>query len=412
MLLPLILILFALLAAAVLAYGTEPHWASFGPHGLDLILWSRRLEWPLIVTALLLCAGLLVVVISAKRRVYWLIGLLPVLALFYHRFTAGPARGLICVADPPFVAADKLTSLPPDDLVVGLMLNDEPFAFPCSELFRAPVVVRTGRAKPVLLLWSANANRALAFTTDRDLRVEDLEIISSPDNALLIYNTRLGQFINGLTGKTNKGETPTGLHESLPVAKMPWHRWKAQHPDTQVMALPTVPGDFAKPLPEREVLPNKDTNDRPITFVATTQPIAIPTEMVNEKPLNLTIGKSSLLLVRINGQVRAFNRELPGDLILRFTPTTDAKHPAVAWLDSDTHSEWNTRGEWILGPADLHGTALAPIPVEDNLYWNLMKFWYPDLHMATPMELAAATAGPPVHTRDKSTPVHRKTRAQ
>jgi hypothetical protein len=408
MLLPLALIFFALLAAAVVAYGTEPIWASFGPHGLDLILWSRRLEWPLIATTILLCGGLLLVVISAKRRIWWLIALLPILALFYHRFTAGPARGLSTVADPPFVAAEKLPSLSPNALIVGLIFNGQPVAFPCSELFRAPVVIRTGREKPVVLFWSAFANRALAFTTDRDVKAEDLEIISSPGNALVVYNTRLGQFINGLTGKTFKGETPTGFHESLQIVKTTWQRWKSEHPDTQVMSITPVDGAFNKAVLPRHKMPGVDLADiRTICVVATTQPIAVPSDLVTEKPLNLTIGKTALMLVRVNGIVRAFNRELPGDLVPRFFTFADPKHPAVFWSDTDTGSEWNSKGEWVAGTRDLHGTTLSPILVEDDLYWNVMKFWYPDLHLATAAEVATAIATPPVKRMDRPPPPRR-----
>src|SRR5947209_175601 len=75
---PLVLIVLATVAAAVLAYGTDPTWAQFS-HGIDVILWSRRLQWPLIVVALLLCLALLALVIAAKRRAWWLVALLPIL---------------------------------------------------------------------------------------------------------------------------------------------------------------------------------------------------------------------------------------------------------------------------------------------------------------------------------------------
>src|SRR5437763_1197041 len=76
--------------AAVAAYGTSASWAQY-PHGLDLILWSRRLEWPLVTIAILLCLGLIALVIAGKRRAWWLIGLGPILALFAHRFVTDPA---------------------------------------------------------------------------------------------------------------------------------------------------------------------------------------------------------------------------------------------------------------------------------------------------------------------------------
>ncbi|MEO6436596.1 MAG: hypothetical protein ABIP55_12670 [Tepidisphaeraceae bacterium] len=107
-LLPLILTFLAALSAAVMAYGTDPRWATHG-WGLDLIMTSRRLQWPLIALTMVLCLALLGLVISGRRRVWWLIGLLPVLALFGHRFVTGPVSRYDVVDEPVFVAADKAT---------------------------------------------------------------------------------------------------------------------------------------------------------------------------------------------------------------------------------------------------------------------------------------------------------------
>jgi hypothetical protein len=388
-LLPILLLFFALLAAAVFAYGTEPIWASLSPHGLDIIIWSRRLEWPLIVTALLLCVGLLIAVVAAKRRVWWLIGLLPVLVLFYHRFTAGPAVGVYCVQDPAFVSIKDAATEAPDDLIVGMIVDNDAYAFRDAALARSPVVITTLREKRVILLWSAFGNRAMAFTVARDLRAEDLEIVSSPDNALLVYNSRLGEFINGITGRTVRGENPSGFHEPIPVIKTTWLSWLADHPDTKLMTGGSATS-WNVPNQPRYVMPGSSNDTRRICMVACTQPIAVPSESITDRPLNLTSGQTSLLLVRIDGVVHAFNRDLPGDLVPRFAPGIDPKHKTVAWVDSDTNSKWCTAGSVVEGPAEMHGVAMSSIPVEDDLYWNVMKFWYPDLHLATDAEIAAA----------------------
>ena len=54
-----------------------------------IITLARRLQWPLIVLSMMACLGLIGLVITAKRRAWWLIGLAPVLALFAHRFATG-----------------------------------------------------------------------------------------------------------------------------------------------------------------------------------------------------------------------------------------------------------------------------------------------------------------------------------
>jgi hypothetical protein len=408
--LPVILILLALAASAVLAYGTHPTWAQFN-HGIDLILWSRRLQWPLIVTAMLLCVALLVLVVSGKRRAWWLLGLLPILALFLHRFATGPARMVEVVEDPKFVEADQATFLQDDDYVVGVRFGDAAYAFPYCVLYNAPAIVQDERERRMILLWSPYANRAAAYTVARELRARDLEIVSSPANALLLYNSRLGQFINGITAQTNRNEKPAGFREPLPVVKTTWAIWRQASPDTRVMApldlrwrsAPRSPVLPKYPMPRRR--PELADNRR-VCLVAATQPVAVPTEAVKDQPLNLSAGTTPVLLFRPPGEAfaRAFDRRVDTDLSPRFTPATDPKHTNVCLVDADTGTEWSAAGVAVEGPKETHGKVLTPLLVDDELYWGVMKFWFPDLRLIDGAALASAAAVPPQHTAATSPP--------
>jgi len=402
MLLPIVLLLLAAAAVSVYAFGTAPAWGAYA-HGLSVIVWSRRLELPLIVLVLLLSAALAISVISGKNRAWWLVGLIPVLGLCMHRMSHAPGKAFSSVQDPLFIVPAKAASLPGTDLVVGVIVEGKPTAFPCTSLYRHPIVVRTGREKPMVLFWSPWANRALAFYCDRDLRASDLEVVSTPDNSLLIYNSRLGEFVNGITGRTISGAMPTGIHAPLDVVTMAWQNWQMLHPDTVVAAIPGAAGDFSTPFPEKDELPGSDPSlkdPRPVCVVATTQPIAIPSEAITSRPLNLTSGQSEFLLVRVNGIAKAYDRELPGDLIPRFSPFVDPQHKNVAWIDSDTNSEWTDTGVEVEGPKEMHGVVLKQIPVEDEVYWNVMKFWYPQLQLASDADIAAASVVQP-HPAEK-----------
>src|SRR4051812_2917610 len=99
MLLPLALIATAIVLAFFLAYGVSPTWATTRS-GLSVIVWSRRLQWPLIAFSLLPCLLLLGVVITGKHRAWWLIGLAPVLALFLHRFVLNPINRYAIANEP------------------------------------------------------------------------------------------------------------------------------------------------------------------------------------------------------------------------------------------------------------------------------------------------------------------------
>jgi Protein of unknown function (DUF3179) len=398
--LPLVLIVLAAAAAGMLAYGTDPTWGQFD-HGIDLIVWSRRLQWPLIATAILLCLALLFTVISGKRRVWWLIALLPILALFAHRFLTGPMRTSTIAEDPAFTPAAQADFLADDDYVVGVHFADSAYAFPYSVLFNAPVVIKTDRDRRMILIWSPFANRAMVCSISRELRGRDLEIVSSPANSLLLYNSKLGQFINGVTGLTATGDRPTGFHEQIIAVKEPWRIWRAQNPDSQVM----VPMQMNwRTAPRQPVLPfyampksrGEFSDQRLVTVVATTQPIAVPSSAYADSALNLTAGPTPVVLFRQpkDQSPRAFDRQVDDDLTCRFAPLIDPKHADAALIDQDTATEWSSAGAAIVGPKETHGKKLSPIVVEDDLYWGVMKFWYPELRLVNEAELHAAAAAP------------------
>ena len=89
----------------------------------------------------------------------------------------GGARqwGLSAVQDPSFSTAKEVVSTESgDDLVVGIVVDSDAYAFRYAALQHTPVIVATLRERRIALLWSELANRALAFTAARDLRAEDL----------------------------------------------------------------------------------------------------------------------------------------------------------------------------------------------------------------------------------------------
>jgi hypothetical protein len=272
-LLPLALIVLALVSAAFAAYGTAAQWASrWGPSGEQVIYVSRRLQWPVLTVCVLSCIALLLLVVTGKRRAYWLIGLAPVLALFAHRFSTSPMRDFRVAESPAMVSVEQVSpeQLPDQDWVVGVVISPmvsgsaaagapEIHAYPYSALWRSPVVVQTALDQRFVLIWNPFANFARAFQIDRDVNPRELEVVSMPVNALLVYNARYGQFINGVTGRQPDGSVPTGFARELTVQAMSWSRWKTLHPTTKVMLPPprtdTLAVAAAVPVRPRYVIP-------------------------------------------------------------------------------------------------------------------------------------------------------------
>lgn len=384
MLLPILLILFATSAAAVVAYGVHPDLAQLSS-GLSIIMVSRRLMWPMIALSLILCIALIGLVISGKRRAWWLIGLAPVLALFVHRFGPGSPGPTAVVENPPFVNANDPDVPEAGDYVVGLIFEDRAYAFPYRALFARPVVSLVDYDQRMLLLWSAYANRAVAVHLTRDLRVRDLEVVTSPANALVVYDRRLGQFICGVTGRLLNGGEVVGFGKSIDTTKTTWSEWRSAHPDTQVMA----GWNRSTSLPNRPILPAYKLRVPPlpepgtqVALLATTQPAAVRDDLKLERPANLTIGNTRVLLLRDRaGRLRAFDRHVKEDLFLTFelSSARSNRKREINLVDVDTQSTWTLDGRAIDG--ELKGQRLRSIDLDDRLYWGVMKFWYPNLEL-------------------------------
>jgi hypothetical protein len=69
------------------------------------------------------------------------------------------------------------------------------------------------------------------------------------------------------------------------------------------------------------------------------------------------------------------------DLTLKFQPNTNPRRPRALFVDSDTNSGWTIDGRAIDGP--LINQRLTPIALEEDLYWGPMKYWLPNLTIAS-----------------------------
>jgi hypothetical protein len=383
---PVALVISALLLAAVVAFGTHPNWADTDA-GLELIYTTRRLQWPLVVACLACCIAIIGLVVSGKRRAWWLIALAPVLALFVYRFSTRSFNAFGIIENPLFVQADQATELSPDEHVVGLRFENDHFAYPYRLLYTRPVIVQPNHDKRMMLLWSPFANAARACYISRDLRPRDLEIVSMPANALLLYNRRLGQFINGLTLETRDGQRAAGIGNTIETQKMTWKRWRELHPQTRVLA--PMPG-MRLENPTGPALPYYDLPARPeslmpaqtqVAVVMTDPPIAVPMDRIANEPLNFSAGQVPVLLLRdrATGQIRAFDRRIESDLIPRFRLNTDTRRRNVALVDSDTAIGWSPDGKAVDGDPSRRGFQLTELPVETDLYWGVMRHWHGDL---------------------------------
>lgn len=385
----------ATLAAAVMAYGVHPAWVEQAPPawGLSVIMLSRRLQWPMIATSLILCLALLGLVISGKRRAWWLIGLAPVLALFGHRFLTDPTNRYAVADEPAFVCAADAPFVRDEDHVVGVVFNERAYAYPYAVLHRSPVVMQSDREHRMLLMWSPRANAATALSVAREVKARELDIVSEPADGLLVYNARSGEFVAAVTGATPKGDKPAGVEGRLAVAKLTWKQWKARQPETRVM-LP-VDGKYAGPTGP---LPPRDPAAPRVALVGGAlvggaKPLAVLEREVTPAPINALAGDVPVLLFRDPaGRVAAFDRRIEPDLSPKFRTNTERKRSrSAAFIDADTNTGWTIEGVAVDAERPMRGRKLAAVPVQENVYWQPVRFWFGDLPLHAP-PAAAGTA--------------------
>ena len=132
-------------------------------------------------------------------------------------------------------------------------------------------------------------------------------------------------------------------------------------------------------------------DDTQITLIATTPPAAIDVNEIKKPIANMLAGQNRLLVLRDpqTHHLHIFDRNVKEDLFLTFTARTNRKIKDAVMNDADTNSWWTIGGKAIEGP--LKGSQLKELPLEENLYWGAMKYWYPQLNLAAPIKAEATT---------------------
>ncbi|HEY0009282.1 MAG TPA: DUF3179 domain-containing (seleno)protein [Tepidisphaeraceae bacterium] len=381
----ILLLLLAWSAAGWLAYGLDPRaTADFG--GLAMITFTRRMQWILLVLAILPCLLLIARVTVGKNRAAWLLGLSLVVALLFVRF-APDKRRPIRVIDGPTLPL--LTEVPPvgdEEFVVGFQFEGSAYAFPYRALHRTPIIQLTDFDQRLILIFSPFANSATALDVNREVRATDLEYVTSPDNSTLAYNRKYGQFIVGVTGLTDKRQPSVNVNSQLQVFRVPLRVWRRMHPQSRWLRPFGRDMDYpGVPLAPNFRSPSIDASlpgDQPITLLHTTPPAALLEEVPYKWPINIKSGDTAIVAWHGEfGEVRAFERVVDGDFFLTFTSAVHA-NGTTKFFDEQTRSTWSVKGVCTDGPRK--GSKLAPVRVDERVYWGVSKTWWPELTLLHP----------------------------
>jgi hypothetical protein len=133
--------------------------------------------------------------------------------------------------DPPQAVRGLLG---PGDLVVGVVVDGRPHAYPV-ELLSFHEIVNDG---PIVVTWCPLCQTALAF--DRDLRRRRLTFGVSgflEHSNLVLYDRETGSLWSQLAERAISGRyLGTPLH-ALPLSEVTWGQWLRIHPNTLVLSI-------------------------------------------------------------------------------------------------------------------------------------------------------------------------------
>jgi hypothetical protein len=103
---------------------------------------------------------------------------------------------------------------------------------------------------------------------------------------------------------------------------------------------------------------------------------------IGNQPANVRAAETPLLVFRDakTGDVHAFDRRVEADLIPRFVLNQDPKRKGI-FRDLDTNTCWSAGGVAVDGEKERLGHKLTPVAVQDQTYWGVAKYWWPNVEL-------------------------------
>lgn len=152
-----------------------------------------------------------------------------------------PARDCIPALNAPkYVSADAADFLLDDDLVLGVEVHGQHYAFPTLILARHEIVNDILGGEPVAVTYCPLCGSGVAFS--RRVGEQVLEFGVSGvlhNNDLVMYDRSSNTLWQQITGRGILGPRTGETLQTIPVTQIEWKTWREQHPDTRVLSTDT-----------------------------------------------------------------------------------------------------------------------------------------------------------------------------
>lgn len=147
-----------------------------------------------------------------------------------------PKDGIPSIDDPVFIPVSQDTDLDDKEPVMGLEIDGDARAYPLRVLMWHEIVNDTVGGRPVTVTYCPLCNAALVFDRVIDGAPDTFGTTGKLRNSdLVMYDRKTESWWQQFTGEAIAGEK-TGTKLSLVPSRLEsWERFKARHPDGQVL---------------------------------------------------------------------------------------------------------------------------------------------------------------------------------
>jgi hypothetical protein len=179
--------------------------------------------------------------VAAWRREGWTTDFSKTTIDFGDILSGGPPRdGIPSIDSPKFVPVAEESELADREPVISLEVDGEAKAYPLRVMMWHEIANDTIAGKPVAVTYCPLCNAAIVFDATIDGQVFDFGTTGKLRNSdLVMYDRQTETWWQQFSGKAIAGELTGASLEMLPSRLDSWGRFKAEHPDGQVL----VPND-------------------------------------------------------------------------------------------------------------------------------------------------------------------------
>ncbi|HUW38257.1 MAG TPA: DUF3179 domain-containing (seleno)protein [Rhodocyclaceae bacterium] len=338
----------------------------------------------------------------------WFWTVLVTIAVFALLFWSGYVP---YVMSPPgrhqiLTVAESDAILCPDDIVLGLVVDDEARAYPRDTIARPHYFKDTIGKTPLTISYCILCNSGVAFKSALEGRELDLKCVTAYNNNIIYYEPARGNFIQQLDGKVFHGPDVGKSLVSYPVVLSTWRAWKQRHPETKLYHAPAVTLRdrlVARMLQTLIPISKLSRRSKPWHRIRGKLDLRLPAmspiigveingdacgysldDLRRNPAFSDTVGGEPIVVFYdIEHDVAAvFSCKLDTGLTLNFV-AVDKRGTAAIARDRETDTLWSVAGKGLDGP--LSGRILAAAPHFNKVFWFSWALFKPSTRVhATP----------------------------